>query len=176
MDRIFLDQFRRHHFAVQALLQHVEGLHAAFAQHQQFAVDGAGKAQRGQQIGKALCNVFAAARIKPRLQLAIRVTAADRLHPDAVPFPFGDEIGGVEIGEIGILDRMRQHDRAERRGIEIDGLLGAALQPREQVEIGRLKTRPHQFDIVRILVAERRRGGLGQPRRNPDPHRAGDEF
>ena len=101
---------------------------------------------------------------------------ADRLHPNAVPFPFRDEIGGVEIGKIRILDRMRQHHRTERRRVEIDRRIGAAFQPREQIEIGRLEARPHQFDVVRILVAERCRGGLGQPRRNPDPHRAGDEF
>ena len=49
MDRIFLRQFRRDHFPVQALLQHVESLHPAVAQHQQFAVDGAGQAQRRQR-------------------------------------------------------------------------------------------------------------------------------
>ena len=108
--------------------------------------------------------------------MAALVAAADRLHANAVPFPFRDEIGGIEIGEIRILDRMRQHHRAERRGIAIDRLVAAAFQPGEQIEIGRRKPRPHQFDLVRVLVAERGRGGLGQPRRNADPHRAGDEF
>ena len=176
MDRIFLDQFRRDHFAVQALLQHVEGLHPAVAQHQQFAVDRAGQMQRRQQVRKALGDVFAGARIEPRQHVAALVAAADRLHANAVPFPFRDEIGGVEIGKIRILDRMRQHHRAERRRIEIDRLFGAAFQPREQIEIGRGEPGPHQFDLVRILVAERGGGGLGQPRRDPDPHRAGDEF
>ena len=46
MDRIFLCQFRRDGFPVEALLQHVEGLHPTLAQHQQFAVDGAGQMQR----------------------------------------------------------------------------------------------------------------------------------
>ena len=54
MDRKILHQFWRHYFAVQALLQHVEGLHPAVAQHQQLAVDGAGQMQRGQQVRKAL--------------------------------------------------------------------------------------------------------------------------
>ncbi len=80
------------------------------------------------------------------------------------------------MGKIRILDRMRQHHRAERRRIEIDRLVGAALQPREQIEIGRGEPGPHQLDLVRILVAERGGGGLGQPRRNADPHRAGDEL
>ena len=80
------------------------------------------------------------------------------------------------MGKIPILDRMRQHHRAERRGVQIDRLFVAPLQPCEQIEIGRGKPRPHQFDLVRILTPELRRGGLGKPRRNPDPHRAGDEF
>ncbi len=42
MDGIFLDQFRRDELAVQTLLQDIEGLHPAVAQHQQFAVDRAG--------------------------------------------------------------------------------------------------------------------------------------
>ena len=36
------------------------------------------------------------------------VAARDRLHPNAVPLPLRDEIGGVEIGEIRILDRMAE--------------------------------------------------------------------
>ena len=43
----------------------------------------------------------------------------------------------IETGEIRILDRMRQHHRAERRRIAVDRLVAAALQPREQVDIGR---------------------------------------
>ena len=132
--------------------------------------------QRRQQIGKAPGDVLAAARIEPRHDVAARVLAADRLDANAVPFPFGDVIGRVDVAEVRILDRMRQHHRPERRGIEIDGLLGAAFQPREQIEIGRAEPRPQQFDIVRVPGAEFRCRGLGEPRRNPDPHRAGHEF
>ncbi len=176
MDRKILHQLWRDHFAVQPLLQHIEGLHTAFAQHQQFAVDRAGQMQRWQQIRKALADVLAGPRIQPRLDVAALVTAAYRLDADAVPFPFRDEIGGCEIGEIRILDRMRQHHRSERRRIAIDGLFCAALQPREQLEIGWRKARPHQFDVVRVLVAEGSRRGLCQPRRDADPQRAGDEL
>ena len=98
--------------------------------------------------------------------LAAFVAAGDRLHADAVPFPFRDEVRGIEIGEIRILDRMRQHHRAERRGIAIDRLFAAAFQPGEQIEIGRRQPRPDQFDVVRVLVAERGGRGLRQPRRN----------
>jgi len=40
MDRIVLYQLRRYDLAVQPLLQHVEALHAAIANHQQLAIDG----------------------------------------------------------------------------------------------------------------------------------------
>ena len=40
----FGEQLRRHRFAIEALLQHVERLHAAVAHDQQFAVDRAGQA------------------------------------------------------------------------------------------------------------------------------------
>ena len=112
MDRKILDQFRRNDFSVQPLLQHVEGLHAALAQHQQLAVDGAGQMQRRHEVGKAFGDVLAGARIKPRLHVAALVAARDRLHANAVPFPFRDEVRRIETGEIRILDRMRQHDRA----------------------------------------------------------------
>ena len=46
-------QLRRDGLAVQPLLQHVERLHAAVADNQQFAVDGAGQTQRFGQIGEA---------------------------------------------------------------------------------------------------------------------------
>ena len=176
MDRKILHQLRRDDLAVQTLLKNVEGLHPAVAQHQQLTVDRARQMQRRQQVRKAFGDVLAGARIEPRDHFAMLVTAAHRLNTDAVPFPFGDEIGGVEIGKIGVLDGMRQHHRPERRRIEIDRLVGAALQPREQIEVGRRKAWPHQFDIVGILVAERGRRGLGETRGNADPHRAGDEF
>ena len=99
MDRIFFDQFWRDDFAVESLLQHVEGLHAAFTQHQQFAVDGDLADAGRDEIRKTPGDVFPGARIKPRLDMAAFVAAGHRLHADAVPFPFRDEVGGIEIGE-----------------------------------------------------------------------------
>src|SRR5215218_8864943 len=52
----------------------------------------------------------------------------------------------------------------------------ATFEPGEQFAIGRRKAGPDQLDVMRVLVAERRGGGLGQPRRNANPHRAGDEL
>jgi len=71
---------------------------------------------------------------------------------------------------------MRQHHGAERNRVAIDRFIGAAVQPGEQIEIGRRQPGPHQLDIVRVLVAECGGGGLRQPRRDADPHRAGDQF
>ncbi len=176
VDRVILCQFRRDQFAVQSLLKNVKTLHPAVAHHQQFAIDGAGQVQRRQQVRKAVGDVLAAARIEPCLHVAARVAAAHRLHANAVPFPFRDEIRGVEIGKVVILDGVRQHHRAEGRGVEIDRLFRTPLEPREQLEIGRGESRPHQFEFVRVLVPEFCGRGFCQPRRDPDPHRAGDEF
>ena len=176
MDREFLDQLRRDDLAVEPLLQNVETLHAAFAQDQKLAVDRAGQAQRRHQIRKATRDVLAGARIEPRRDVAARVAACHRLHADAVPFPFGDVVGGIEVLEVGLLDRMRQHHGAERRGIAIDGLLAAAFQPGEQVEIGRAKPGPDQLDLMRVLVAERRGCGFCQTRGHTDAKRAGDQL
>ena len=173
------DQLRRDGFAVEPLLQHVERLHAMIAHDQQFAVDGAGQMQRVEQIGKAFGNILAGARIKPRRHAVVavlRLCGRDRLHADAVPFPFRHEVGGVERGEIGLVERMRQHRRPERRRIGARGLFACALEPGEQFAIGRREAGPQQLDVVRVLAAERADGGFGQPRRHADAQAAGDEL
>ena len=176
MDRKLLDQLWRDGLAVEALLQDVEALYATLAQDEQLAVDGAGQPQRRHQIREASGDVLAGARIEPCCDVAMLVAAGDSLHADAVPFPFGDVVGGIEVLEIAVLDRMRQHHGAERRGIAVDRLFGAALQPGEQVEVGRAETGPDQLDLMRVLVAERCGRGLRQPRGDADPQCTGDEF
>ena len=168
-------ELRRDRFAVEPLLQHVEGLHAAVAHDQQFAVDRALEAQRVEQIGEALGDVLAGARIKPALAGAV-MRAGGRLDADAVPFPLGDEVRRIERGKIGFLDRMRQHRRAERRRIAARRLLGAAFEPGEQLRVGRREAGPEQLDLLHVLVAERGGRGLGEPRRDADAQRAGDEL
>ena len=175
MDRIFLRQFRRDHFPVQALLQHVESLHPAVAQHQQFAVDGAGQVQRRQQVRKAFGDVLAAARIKPRLmwpRASRPLTACTRM-----PSHFHSAMKSAASDWQN--PHPRSHAPASPGGtawVEIDRLLGCGLPAMRTGRDRAARARPHQFEFVRVLVAERRGGGLGQPRRNPDPHRAGDEF
>jgi hypothetical protein len=55
-------------------------------------------------------------------------------------------------------------------------LVGAAFQPGEQIAIGRLHARPQQLDLVRRFVAERGRGGLGEPRGDADAQAAGHQL
>ncbi len=147
-----IEQFRCDGFAIEPLLQHVERLYAMVAHDQQFAVDGAGQPQRVEEIGKAFRNIFAGARIKPRdhavmiaamiyVMPAIRLRG-DRLYADTVPFPFRHEVGGAEPGEIGIVKRMRQHRRPERRRIDAHRLFAKTFQPGEQFAIGRRETGP----------------------------------
>src|SRR5689334_17483966 len=71
---------------------------------------------------------------------------------------------------------MRQHHGTKWRGIEIDRLVAASLEPRKQVGVGRRQSRPDQLDLVRVFAAEIGRSGLRQPRRDTDPHRTGHEL
>ena len=128
-----------------------------------------GNAQRLDQIGKAARNILAGARIEPRNRLAVLAGAGDRLDADAVPFPFAEEIASARA-------RSRSPSSsacasiAGRKGAgsRLDGLLGAAFEPGEQLGIGRLQAGPDQLDLLRILVAERGGRGLGEPRRDAD--------
>ena len=150
------------------------------AQDQKLAVDRAGQMQRVEEIGKAFGNILAGARIKPRDQVAaMRVVRmpGDGLHADAVPFPFRHELGrhrgsarsasSSACASIG--GRNGAGSRARR-------LFGAAFEPGKQLAIGRREAGPDQLDFLRVLVAERADGGLGEPRRDADAQAAGDEL
>ncbi len=57
---------------------------------------------------------------------------SDELHADAVPFPLGGEVGGIEHREVLLLvDRVGQHQRMEARGV-ID--VGALALPSSQAK------------------------------------------
>ena len=58
-------------------------------------------------------------------------------------------------------------------------VVGLSARPSSQANsspIGRPQPRPDQLDLVRVLVAERGRRGLGEPRRDADAQRRGDEL
>ncbi len=145
------------------------------AHDQQFAVDRARQTQSVEQIGKAAGNVFAGPRIEPGDRFAVALPG-DRLHADAVPFPFGHEGRRIETGEIGFVQRMRQHRRPERRRIVARRLFDPAFEPGEQVAIGRREARPDQFDFLGFLAAQRRDGGFGKARRDADAQGAGNQL
>ena len=176
MRRKIGDQLRGHGLPVQALLQHVEALHPSVAHDQQLAVDGALEIQRLDEIGKGAGDILAGAGIDPPHRAPVAAVAGDGLEADAVPFPLGQEFGGVELREILVLQRMREHGRAKRRRIAGFGLRPAPLDPGEQVLVGRLQPMPDQLDLVGLEPAELGDGGLGEPRRDADPQFAGDQL
>ncbi len=171
----FGDQFRRDAFAIEPLLQDVERLDTVVAHDQKLAVNGARKLQRFEEIRKAFGNILAGARIKPCGCFAV-VPRRDSLHTDAVPFPFGHELCGIQIFKIGVVERVRQHRRPERRRIAARRFFTTPLEPGEQFAIRWRKPGPQQLDVLCILVAERSGGGFGKPRRDADTKSAGDEL
>ena len=113
---------------------------------------------------------------KPRNGPAVLTRAGDGLDANAVPFPFAQKILGIERAEIALLERMGEHRRPERGGVAARRLVAAAFQPGEQVEIGRGEAWPDQLELVRVLIPKGCGRGLGKPRRDADPHRAGEEL
>ena len=105
------------------------------------------------------------------------VAPARELDADAVPLPLGGERLRLELVEIlEVLDRVREHRRAERRRIAALGPLASSLDPGEQPGIGRLQAVPDLLHRVRLVAAERAHRGLGEPRRNADAQVAGHEL
>jgi hypothetical protein len=149
-------------FAVEPLLQHIKRLHAPFPHDQKLAIDRARQTQSFDQIGKALGDILAGARIKPPDGVAV-ARRRDRLHADAVPLPLGHEIGGVESGEVRFVECMRQHGRPKRHWIAARRLFGAPFEPGEKLDIRRHQTGPQQLDVLRIGSAECRDRSFGEP-------------
>ena len=141
--RILPQQLRRRRLAVETLLQIVERRDGAVAQYQQLAVERHIRRHRRADIGKGGADLVARARIEPLL-----AAAGDELHADAVPFPLGQVFVRVEPGEVAILDRLRQHQRAKIRQIASLRRRTAALEPVEQRLVGRGHPVPDLFDPI----------------------------
>ena len=47
------------------------------------------------------------------------LSACDGLDANAIPFPFAEKVIRLESVQIALLDRVREHRRAKRRGIAI---------------------------------------------------------
>ena len=91
-------QLLRRDLAVEPLLQVVEQRRLEVVADQQFAIEHGFAEDIVDEIGEGAGDVVAGAREQRDLALA-----EDQLHADAVPFPLGREVGGVELGEILLL-------------------------------------------------------------------------
>ena len=78
------------------------------------------------------------------------------------------KLEGSIARHIVLLERMGEHRRPERCGIAAFRRARSALDPGEEVEIGRRDAVPDFLDLVGIPVAERGERGLGKARRDPD--------
>jgi hypothetical protein len=116
-------------------------------------------------------DIVPRARIEPPLP-----AAADQLHPDAIPFPFGEIIVRVERLQIALFERLCQHQRAESRQLGDVRRRGPPLQPIEQFAIRRREAVPDLLDPIEFDPAPFRKRSLREPRRDPDPQRAGDQL
>ena len=98
---------------------------AVGAAHEQFAVDDAIQVDGFQQIGKRAGDVVAGAR-----EQALGAVLGHELHAHAVPFPFHLPIVSAELGLV--LERVREHERAEARRRLGRRARRAIFEPREQ--------------------------------------------
>ena len=174
-DRMAGQHFRIDRLPVQPLLEVREGGDLPVAHDQKLAVDHALEIQRLHQVGEGARDLV----VGPRIDASDAVLH-DQLHADAVPLPLRGEVGGVHGPQIGLVQRMSQHHRPERPG-RAAGPLGPALDPGEQVAIGRRLVVPDLDHLLRRdrlqIVRPRHRHGLTrQLGGQPDPQRPRDEL
>ena len=97
----------------------------------------------------------------------------DQLDADSVPFPLG---GIIVERDLGLFERVGEHERAEHRHVAHGRLLGAALRPVEQLGERRPQAVPHLLDRLDLEPERVGQRLLGEPRADPDPKRAGREL
>ena len=170
-------QRRRGGLAVQPLLQVGKAAQHLPPAHHQLPVDHPFEGQRPHQVGKGRGDVLSRAGIEPRLSLF-----PHRLDPHPVPLPLRGEQVGRDRLELGLLvEGVGQHGGTEAaRGVRRRAG-AAALQPGEQVRVGRGEAVPQLLQI-----AEDHGSGLGngqhqhrlpgQAHRQPHPQPAGDQL
>ena len=149
----------------------LKGATSPLRAHQQLAVEHGIEVEPADHVGKAVRYVVARARIEMHL-------AGPRhdLHADAVPLPFGGEIGGFERLPIGILQRMRQHQRPEGWRTGHVRPRSAPLEPGEQRLVRRRERVPDLLDIADGKARHLGRRRLGKARRYADAQRAGQQL
>ena len=127
--------------------------------------------QRLDEVGEGAGDVVAGARVEPAA-----AGLGDGLDADAVPLPFGGVVGGVEAVEVGGLERVREHHRAERRGGGRRRAGTAGGQPGEEVGVGRREPVPDLLDLADLAAAEVGQRLLGEAGGDADAQAAGDEL
>ena len=127
------------------------------------------KSQRVDEVGKAAGDVVAGARVEPRdaRPSARRRPPARGCRPISIR---RHEVGRIERGEVA---SRRSHGPASPGGTAPDRstvrLLGAALEPGEQLGVGRLRARARPpRSRPASLSPSAASAGLGQPRRHAD--------
>ena len=139
--------------------------------HQKLAVEHDAGRQACDHIGKGCRNIVAGAREEAPLAALMC-----RLHADAVPLPFRHEVLRLDQGQLPVLDLMRQHQRAEGRHRSDIRPRPYAGKPGEQLGIRRAKPVPDLFDLGERHFRPFGERGLGEPRRDADAERSGEEL
>ena len=113
-----------------------------------------GSRSASSEIGKALGNVLAGARIEPRDASAPSCRAATACTRMPSHFHSAMNSAGSSAGEVRLVERMRQHRRAERRRIAARRLLARGLRARRTA---RHRAAPGRARATRYLARRWRR-------------------
>ncbi len=109
-----MHKLRRHGLAIEPLLQIAEWCDRdralILARNKQFPIECAFKDQLFEDVGEGAGNIVAGARIELSDPLL-----GDGLHADTVPLPLGRVVLRIELFELALVERLRQHHRAEGR-------------------------------------------------------------
>ena len=169
---MLLQHLGRHDLAVQPLLQVVERRDRLLAAHQQLAVEHAVEVDRLDDVGEGARHVLAGAAVEP-------LDAARRRRPARGCRPISIRRGSAR-------DRACRVRRARsgwpasaagrRRPCCVLGLGPSLRQPVEQRPIGRRERVPDLLDLGDRLVADIGGRLLGEPRRDADAQRAGQQL
>ena len=168
--RVAFQQRAADRLAIQALLQFVEACDLAVAADQQFAVHRAFPRHLVDEVGERARHILAGAGIKPP-----HPALADRLHADAVPFPFGHVLGRVQRAQFLKVGGRGQHHRAERGE---RGAVGAraAGDPGEDLGVRGFQAVPDFLDVVQRGFPHLRQRRPRKAARQADPQVAGGKF
>ena len=169
--RIGAHHRRRHALAVEPLLQVVEGAISPSRMTSSSPSTTTSRFMNAPRISERRRDVVAGAREHADLG-----SVRGDLDADAVPFPLGDEVARVEAGAVALFDGVGEHHRAEhgpRAGV---GPRAPAVEPEEEVAVGRGERVPDLLDVADLhgkRLGERR---LGEAGGDTDARRAAEQL